>query len=143
KNDSSIIEEFMMPVARANNFQRGDARLSYGQDRGTWLDFTQGPVQQTGNPLDVAIAGNAFPVVQTHRGAPYTRNGRLKLSGAGRRAAGRSTKGRADPGRARKIERARGQRDDAHDRGEPYLHGGRWHAAKPERPAQECHPAAR
>ena len=35
------------------------------QDRATWHDMSQGPVQQTGNPLDVAIDGDGFLVVQT------------------------------------------------------------------------------
>ena len=42
-----------------------------------------GPVQRTGNPLDVAIDGDAFLVVQTPRGERYTRNGALQLNAAG------------------------------------------------------------
>ena len=53
------------------------------QDRATWLDLSQGPVQQTGNPLDVAISGNAFLTIQTPRGERYTRNGALQLNNAG------------------------------------------------------------
>ena len=53
------------------------------QDRATWHDFSQGPVQQTGNPLDVAIDGNAFLVVQTPRGERYTRNGALQINAHG------------------------------------------------------------
>ena len=40
-------------------------------------------MQQTGNPLDVAIDGNAFLVVQTPRGERYTRNGALQINAAG------------------------------------------------------------
>ena len=53
------------------------------QDRATWHDFQPGTVQQTGNPLDVAIDGDAFLVVQTPRGERYTRNGALQINAAG------------------------------------------------------------
>ena len=45
----------------------------------------QGPVQNTGNPLDVAIEGAGFLVVQQPDGTPaYTRNGTLKTDAQGR-----------------------------------------------------------
>ena len=75
KANTSIFEEYLMPVARANNFPAGDNRLSFVQDRGTLLDLSQGAVQLTGNALDVAIDGDAFLSVQTPRGERYTRNG--------------------------------------------------------------------
>ena len=53
------------------------------QDRATWHDLSQGPIQQTGNPLDVAIDGNGFLVVQTPRGERYTRNGALQINATG------------------------------------------------------------
>ena len=40
-------------------------------------------MQQTGNPLDVAINGNAFLAVQTPRGERYTRNGALQINATG------------------------------------------------------------
>lgn len=43
------------------------------------IDMTQGPVRGTGNPLDVAITGPAFLVVQTPDGPAYTRNGQLQV----------------------------------------------------------------
>ena len=52
-------------------------------DRATWHDFKPGPVQQTGNPLDVAIDGDAFLVVQTPRGERYTRNGAFQINATG------------------------------------------------------------
>jgi flagellar basal-body rod protein FlgF len=83
KADSAIFEEYLMPVARANSFRPRDNLLSYVQDRGTWIDFSSGAVQQTGNPLDIAIDGDAYLVVQTARGQRYTRNGALKINGVG------------------------------------------------------------
>lgn len=83
KSDGSLFEEYLMPVARAQGFQGADARLSYVQDRATWHNFSSGPVRTTGNPLDVAIDGNAFLVVQTPRGERYTRNGALQINATG------------------------------------------------------------
>jgi flagellar basal-body rod protein FlgF len=83
KADQSVFEEFLMPVARANQFTPADRRFSYVQDRATWQDFSQGPVQVTGNPLDVTVDGDAFLTVQTPRGERYTRNGALQINAAG------------------------------------------------------------
>jgi flagellar basal-body rod protein FlgF/flagellar basal-body rod protein FlgG len=83
KADGSVFEEYLMPGARADQFRGADRRLSYVHDRATWHDFSSGPVQQTGNPLDVAIDGDAFLVVQTPRGERYTRNGSFQLDATG------------------------------------------------------------
>jgi flagellar basal-body rod protein FlgG len=42
------------------------------------LDLTIGSLEHTRNPLDVAIAGQGFFVVQTPRGERYTRNGQFQ-----------------------------------------------------------------
>ena len=83
KGDTAIFEEYLMPGASADQFARPDRRLSYVVDRSTWHDLSQGPVHQTGNPLDVAIEGKAFLTVQTPRGERYTRNGSLQISATG------------------------------------------------------------
>jgi flagellar basal-body rod protein FlgF len=83
KADGAVFQEFLMPVARADQFLPPDRRLSFVQDRATWHDVSQGTVQQTGNPLDVAIDGDAYLVVQTPRGERYTRNGALQVNAAG------------------------------------------------------------
>ncbi len=83
KNDHAQFSEFMMPGASAEQFSGPDRRISFVQDRGTWHDFGQGPFQQTGGPLDTAIDGEGFFVVQTPRGERYTRNGAFQLNNAG------------------------------------------------------------
>jgi flagellar basal-body rod protein FlgF len=83
KGDTAIFEEYLMPGASADQFARPDRKLSYVVDRSTWHDMSQGTMQQTGNPLDVAIDGNAFMVVQTPRGERYTRNGALQINSTG------------------------------------------------------------
>ena len=81
--DTPILEQNHIPGARAVLAARPDQRLSYVVDRSTWHDMSQGPVHQTGNPLDVAINGDAFLVVQTPRGERYTRNGSLHINPQG------------------------------------------------------------
>ena len=43
-------------------------------------DFSQGSIQQTGDPLDLAINGNGYLAVNSANGTMYTRNGELALS---------------------------------------------------------------
>lgn len=46
-------------------------------------DYKQGNLVQTSNPLDVAISGDGFFVVQTESGPELTRNGQFKISDDG------------------------------------------------------------
>jgi len=46
-------------------------------------DFSQGPLEHTGNPLDVALSGPGFLVVATDRGERLTRRGNLGLDAGG------------------------------------------------------------
>lgn len=66
--------EAMANPAEDNNRAPGSTRL----------DFSQGTLKETGNPLNVAIDGNGFFVIQTEQGTFYTRNGAFQLDGEGR-----------------------------------------------------------
>jgi flagellar basal-body rod protein FlgF/flagellar basal-body rod protein FlgG len=83
KADSTIFEQFLMPEASAGQFPPGSRQPAFVRDRTTWHDFGSGPIQRTGGPLDVAIDGDAFLVVQTAAGQRYTRNGALQISATG------------------------------------------------------------
>lgn len=83
KSDGALFEQYLMPVARDEGFIGSDSRLNFVQDRATWLDLGQGPIQQTGNPLDVALEGTGFLTVQTPRGERYTRNGAMQINNRG------------------------------------------------------------
>ena len=74
KADGSIFEEYLASAART---EKSNGRVSFVRDRGTWHNLTAGSIERTGNPLNVAIDGKAFLVVQTARGERYTRNGSL------------------------------------------------------------------
>jgi flagellar basal-body rod protein FlgG len=44
------------------------------------VDMTQGAIRDTGEPLDLALAGTGFLSVRTEEGVMYTRGGQLALS---------------------------------------------------------------
>ncbi len=48
-----------------------------------WTDFSQGILYATGNPLDLAISGRGFFVVEGPAGKLYTRNGGFRLAPSG------------------------------------------------------------
>lgn len=53
-----------------------------------WTDFSPGTIEATGNPLDVALSGSGFFVVNSPKGPLYTRNGSLKVLPSGELANG-------------------------------------------------------
>ena len=48
-----------------------------------YTDFSDGPAQQTGNPLDVALEGDGFFSIRTPSGVNYTRQGSFSLNREG------------------------------------------------------------
>ncbi len=58
-------------------------KVSYVRDIATVRDFSKGPMESTGNPLDLAVSGEGYFIVQTDQGNQYTRNGRFQLDQAG------------------------------------------------------------
>ena len=55
----------------------------YAPPFSTVIDFSQGAIHQTGNPLDVAINGEGFFSIQTPDGVQYTRQGSFTLNEQG------------------------------------------------------------
>jgi flagellar basal-body rod protein FlgF/flagellar basal-body rod protein FlgG len=64
--------------------QLGQAMNNYGLLGGDRLNLSQGPIQTTGNPLDLAIEGQGFFQIQTQNGARFTRDGSFHRSQAGK-----------------------------------------------------------
>jgi len=54
--------------------------LSYPMDLGSYRDTATGPMETTGNPLDLAITGEGYFEIETDFGRYYTRNGRFMLN---------------------------------------------------------------
>ncbi len=64
--------------------QVGDAKgINYARIRKIGSDFEQGAVQQTGNPLDVAITGEGFFKIQKGQQSFYTRAGHFIMDEEG------------------------------------------------------------
>ena len=63
--------------------QIGLAVNQYGLLGGDRLSSAQGPLQRTGNPLDLGIEGEGFFAIQTRNGIRYTRAGDFHRSQSG------------------------------------------------------------
>jgi flagellar basal-body rod protein FlgF/flagellar basal-body rod protein FlgG len=63
--------------------QLGKTVNNFGLLGGDRLNLGQGPLQQTGNPLDLAIEGQGFFQIQTANGLRYTRDGSFHRSQTG------------------------------------------------------------
>lgn len=85
KADGALFEAYVSPNARADtgSLSARDSQVNFVRDRATWVDWAQGAVQRTGNPLDVAIEGNGFLVADVNGQERYTRNGALKINAQG------------------------------------------------------------
>ena len=78
----SEMEIFTTVPIRSQSFG-APQKLAYVQDFATARDYTAGPMNPTGNDLDMAIQGDGFFVVQTTNGPRYTRFGHFQLNAAG------------------------------------------------------------
>jgi len=84
KADNAVFGQYLMPHASDQSFSGRDRRVSYVEDRSSWVDMSPGAVERTGSPLDVAVGDNAFLVVQNAQGQQrYTRNGAFAINSAG------------------------------------------------------------
>jgi flagellar basal-body rod protein FlgF len=64
----------------ADNRQSLVGSLGLGVQTGPQtIDFSEGPLQSTGQPLDLAIQGAGFFSIQTPNGERYTRDGRFSV----------------------------------------------------------------
>ncbi|MFN4925366.1 flagellar hook-basal body complex protein, partial [Bradyrhizobium sp.] len=76
--------ESLMRVIGLNEAATRARPLSLPDPRFQFTDDSQGATELTGNPLDVAINGQGYFVVQTERGERFTRNGAFTIDGSGR-----------------------------------------------------------
>ncbi len=77
KGESMMFAEYL---SRSRGEERGTTNsLAYTVDFGTVRDQDVGPMNHTGNPLDLAINGDGYFEVETEFGPLFTRNGRLML----------------------------------------------------------------
>jgi flagellar basal-body rod protein FlgF/flagellar basal-body rod protein FlgG len=63
--------------------QLGETVNNYGLLGGDRLSMAQGALEETGNPLDLAIEGQGFFMVQTPQGTRFTRDGSFQRTQSG------------------------------------------------------------
>lgn len=83
KKDSESYGLYMSSTALADGADADPVTAMLPVIERNWTDFTQGVLQETGNPLDLALSGDGFFAVQGKEGTLYTRNGHLQLNSAG------------------------------------------------------------
>jgi flagellar basal-body rod protein FlgF len=66
----------------------GGDSMSFVQDRALARDLRDGKLERTGAPLDLAIRGKGWFVIETKNGERYTRDGHFKIDGEGRLVTG-------------------------------------------------------
>jgi len=82
QREEPTFHEFVVNVPPAEG-QVGTQSLSFVQDAGLARDLSEGRLDMTGAPFDVAIHGKGYFVVQTANGDRYTRDGHFTLNDAG------------------------------------------------------------
>jgi len=73
-------EVFIHLMKKTDLEQAGGKGEIAGYDVRKFTDFSEGSLQQSGNPLDVALQGRGFFVIDTPLGIQMTRNGNFTLS---------------------------------------------------------------
>jgi flagellar basal-body rod protein FlgF len=84
KARSQRFAEHLGPVARAETFPTANRQVSYVTDQGTPIDLSGGMIERTGNPLDAAVRGEGYFVVQTAGNQTrFTRDGAFEINARG------------------------------------------------------------
>lgn len=63
--------------------QAGEQPVAYATSGSDYILRTQGPLERTDNPLDVAVQGEGWFGIQTPAGVVYTRDGRMRMKASG------------------------------------------------------------
>ncbi|MBI1340192.1 flagellar basal-body rod protein FlgF [bacterium] len=80
KTERLVMRELSEAPAEANDLP---GEIAFVDAWTLQRDFSNGPLERTGNPLDVAIDGEGFFSVQTPQGVAYTRDGRFSIDASG------------------------------------------------------------
>ena len=82
KRENVKFEELVAQM-RAAEGDTSPQSVSFVQDKGVVRDLSEGRLERTNNTFDLALNGRGFFVVQTPKGAQYTRNGHFTLDPSG------------------------------------------------------------
>jgi flagellar basal-body rod protein FlgF len=81
KGEKMMFVEHLVRSKGANNIL--GEKLNYVRDIATVRDTTKGHINQTNNPLDLALVKDGYFVIETQNGEQFTRNGRFQLDATG------------------------------------------------------------
>jgi flagellar basal-body rod protein FlgF len=91
KADKAAFSEFLMPHAADQQFPGSDRRVSFVQDRATWIDFSPGEGYQVlgdGGPItfqptdhDISISPNGIITVREGSSTADSQRGKLQIAG--------------------------------------------------------------
>jgi flagellar basal-body rod protein FlgF len=81
KKESMLFVEHLVKSKGQQSFA---PPISYARDVAQYQHLNEGPIKQTGNPLDIAIPGQGYFVVDTDEGQRFTRNGHFNLNNEGK-----------------------------------------------------------
>jgi flagellar basal-body rod protein FlgF len=82
KGERTVFNKFLTPDS-------GQQQVTFPKYVGIHRETQAGPINATGNPLDVALRGDGFMVIQTPAGPRYTRDGHFALNVQGQMVNGR------------------------------------------------------
>ncbi|OPZ60466.1 MAG: Flagellar basal-body rod protein FlgF [Deltaproteobacteria bacterium ADurb.Bin510] len=84
KKDGVVFEQYLRQLDTGNLAEGEYRRIPTDVvARQAFIDTSQGPIVQTGNPLDLALREDGFFALQTPDGVRYTRNGSFMRSNEG------------------------------------------------------------
>lgn len=81
KGEHLMFKEYLVKAPAPHRI--GGEKVSFVHDIGVLRDTAAGPLTKTENPLDVAIDGDGYFVIETPDGPRYTRAGHFRLDDAG------------------------------------------------------------
>lgn len=79
KRDRLLFESYLSSAETDLGGHKGMMNPEYVKLSNGFTDYSQGPIVDTGNKLDIAIMGSGFLMVDTPQGIMATRNGNLKI----------------------------------------------------------------
>lgn len=83
KKDKMSFEGLLASSTTPPSVPQGTTADPIMQKENMYIDYSAGPVSQTGNTLDLALDGDGFFAVNTPNGVAYTRQGSFRMSADG------------------------------------------------------------
>lgn len=96
KGERTIFNEYLTPGGPTE-------RVVFPRYSGLYREMQEGPINATGNSLDVALRGKGFFAIETPAGVRYTRDGHFSLNAQGEIVNGRGLKLRDDRDRPIRV----------------------------------------